>query len=80
MVLQFVVDTMGRVDPSSIHDLWASDKPRPEGIFRQEYESFVEASRRALVMDEFEPAKIGGCKISAPSDMPFVYKLLIDGR
>ena len=75
VVMQFLIDTTGHVDPASIHDVWPDNKPRPEGIYLQEYDKFVEATRRALVQYEFEPARVGECKIRTMGEMSFVYKL-----
>ena len=61
VIMQFVVDSTGRVDPESIHDEWRSDHQRPRGELGDHYRAFVRAIRRALLDARYEPARIGSC-------------------
>jgi hypothetical protein len=75
VILTFIVDSTGRVDESTIHDVWPPDKPRLRGHALDEYNSFVEASTAALRRMEFVPASIGGCPVRQLVQMPFAYGL-----
>ncbi|HEX5410209.1 MAG TPA: hypothetical protein VFW89_10600 [Gemmatimonadaceae bacterium] len=72
--LQFVVDTLGHADPSSIHDIWYSSKPRLTGRLGEFYTEFVNAARTALVRWTFFPARVGGCLAATVVEQEFIYK------
>jgi hypothetical protein len=75
LLLQFIVDTTGLADLSTVKDLWPSSRPRPSGQTRQYYESFRRAIVRALPDARFKPARIGGCKVRQLVQMPFGFDL-----
>ena len=65
MFLRFQVDTTGRVDMKSVHDVWPEDHPRPRGDLGDFYRAFVAAVRRSLDDATFTPARIGGCAVKS---------------
>ena len=75
LIMQFLVDTMGRVVDSTIRDVWPKDKPRLTGHELSQYTSFLRATTSALRRMEFEPASIGGCRVKQLAEMPFVFGL-----
>jgi hypothetical protein len=42
ILLGFIVDTTGHAEPSTVHELWPKDKPRPTGRDLEAYKSFLE--------------------------------------
>ena len=75
ILLNFIVDTTGRAEPWTIHDLWPKEKPRPTGWDLEAYEGFLNETERALREMEFYPARIGGCPVKQLVQMPFVFRL-----
>lgn len=75
ILLQFIVDTTGHAEPSTVHDLWPKEKPRPTGHDLDAYQSFLDETKRALLEIEFYPAKIGGCSVKQLVQMPFNFVL-----
>lgn len=75
VLLQFIVDTAGRADLSTVKDLWPPSRPRLTGQKRQYYESFRRAIVRALPDARFKPARIGGCRVRQLVQMPFGFTL-----
>jgi TonB family protein len=62
-VLEFTIDTAGRVDPASIR-LVSSTDPR-----------FAAASRQALSQIEFQPARVDGRRVQSIVQMPFMFNI-----
>lgn len=60
---QFVVDTLGRVEPGSVR------------ILESTHENFSQAVRDALVRARFVPAEAGGRKVRQLVEQPFNFKL-----
>ena len=75
LTLRFVVDTTGRVDMSSVRDVWPSGRPRYTGALGVYYDEFVRAATRALEDARYTPAEIGGCRVSSLVMQPFRFKL-----
>ena len=73
--LQFVVDTTGRADASTIRDVWVSDKPRPTGALGRSYSEFVQTATNAVTRATFHPAVIGGCKMPHLVEVPFTFRV-----
>lgn len=59
----FVVDTNGRVDPSTIRDLWPADRPRLKGLAGNTYDRFIESATEAIQRARFTPAEVAGCRV-----------------
>lgn len=60
---QFVVDTLGHVEPTSVR------------ILESTHEGFSQAVRNALVRARFVPAEAGGRKVRQLVEQPFSFKL-----
>ncbi|HET7563982.1 MAG TPA: hypothetical protein VFJ96_03225 [Gemmatimonadaceae bacterium] len=75
LVLQFIVDWTGRVDTSTVRDVWPANRPRLTGEMGRYYQALVNAVRAALPDARFEPARIDGCPVSQLVQMPFAFKM-----
>lgn len=73
--MQFVVDTNGRADRSTIHDMWPATRPRLTGSSHDYYAAFVKAARRAIETAQFVPATIGGCRVRQLIQEPFTFDI-----
>ena len=63
VILEFIVDTLGAVDPSTIHDVWNSNKPRPQSELARYYAEFVRAVGKWIGKTAFTPARMGSCLV-----------------
>lgn len=63
VVARFTVDTLGRVDPSSV------------AIVQSTHDLFSRAVREALVQFRFKPAQVGSRKVAATAEMPFEFRI-----
>jgi protein TonB len=63
VVVQFTVDTTGRVDPASIR------------VLSSTHELFTRAVREALVQFRFMPARVGDRRVPALAEMPFEFQI-----
>jgi protein TonB len=63
VVVQFVVDTMGSVDPNSLH------------VLQSTHDLFTQAVRSALASFRFRPAEVGGRRTPALAEMPFEFRV-----
>jgi hypothetical protein len=75
LIMQFVVDTTGRAEMTTVRDLWPPSRPRLTGEMGRYYEAFRRAVVQSIARDRFEPARIGGCKVRQRVEMPFGFKL-----
>ena len=75
VLLQFVVDTSGRADMSTVKDLWPKNKPRPVDETAEFYREFRRAAERAIADARYIPAKIGGCPVRQTVQQPFNFAL-----
>jgi protein TonB len=73
LLVQFVVDTSGRADMSTFHDLWPSNKPRLTGELGDYYAQFVAAVRDYAEKAKFTPARVGACKLRQMVQMPIEF-------
>jgi hypothetical protein len=74
VLMQFVVDTNGRTEASTIQDLWPAGKPRLSGELRAAYDEFVHSVRVWETNLRFEPARIGPCAVKQQERQPLVFK------
>jgi protein TonB len=63
VIMQYIVDARGRVEPGSIKVLSTSHR------------LFADAVRRALLDARFRPAEVGGNRVRQLVEQPFVFKL-----
>ncbi|GJG87492.1 hypothetical protein tb265_26730 [Gemmatimonadetes bacterium T265] len=75
VTLQFVVDTTGRADLSTVRDLWPKDLPRLTGLVGDYYAQFVTAATDGVRRARFYPAEIAGCKVKQLVQLPFTWTL-----
>ena len=75
VLLQFVVDTLGRAVPSTVHDLWPASKPRLTGELGQYYQDFVHSVEQALPSWKFYPARIGSCPVRQIVQLPVAFEV-----
>ncbi|MGH7668054.1 MAG: hypothetical protein ACRENQ_01070 [Gemmatimonadaceae bacterium] len=59
----FVVDTVGLVDPSTIHEDWPAGVPPLEGDRGRYWREFVASVHSALATFHYAPAQLGGCPV-----------------
>lgn len=74
LLVSFVVDTNGRVDPSTVHDIWPEGQPRLTGDKGRYYDSFLEAIRDEIAHSTFSPARVGNCHVRQTVEQPFTFK------
>jgi protein TonB len=67
VLIRFVVDTLGRVDPASVTVVQAT------------HEQFANAARAALTGFRFRPAEVNGRRVRALAEMPFEF-LVASGK
>jgi hypothetical protein len=75
LIIQFIVDTTGHADMTTVKDLWPSSRPRLTGEMGEYYDAFRQAVVRSLPKTLFEPARLGGCKVKQLVQLPFGFKL-----
>ena len=75
VVLEFVVDSAGRVDTTTIRDPLENDPERPTGQAGEIYDEFVKSLRAWLPTAKYEPATIGGCAVSQLVQQPFTFSV-----
>lgn len=73
--MQFVVDTTGRADMSTVRDIWPAAKPQLTGTMHDYYIAFVQAARRGIESARYQPARIGGCAVRMLVQQPYDFGL-----
>lgn len=74
VTLDFVVDETGRVDSTTVREVWPDDEPRLGGELGQAYTAFVRAAREGLREARYEPATRGGCPMRWQARQSFHYR------
>ena len=75
IILEFQVDSTGRAIPGSIKEVWSPTKKRPTGRMLYAYNDFLDSVTRWLPTAEFEPARIGGCRVRQLVSEPFTFSI-----
>jgi hypothetical protein len=75
VVMDFLVDSSGHALPSSFKEVWPPTKTRPTGQMLAAYNDFLDSVTRWLPTAEFEPARIGGCKLTQLVREPFTFSI-----
>ena len=75
IILEFVVDSAGRVETNTVHDGWPADRPRLTGWSGSHYQAFVNTAKLALGSAHFDPARVGGCPVKQVVQWPFTFSL-----
>ena len=76
LILQYVVDSTGRVDSRSIRALWPAGKPRLSGYDGEAYEAFVRSARSWAARLRFEPSRIGSCPVRKVVRHPLTWNIV----
>jgi hypothetical protein len=75
LVLRFVVDENGVLDPATLYDEWPRELPPPTGLLKQYYREFVDAAKGAALKGKYRPALAGGCPMKQRVRLPFEFQL-----
>jgi hypothetical protein len=75
LLMQFVVDTTGRPDMSTLRDVWPADEPRLTDTLGDYYRDFVVSTRASLAGFHFIPALIGTCPVRQVVRQPFTFAI-----
>lgn len=73
VLLQFVVDSTGRVVANTIHDVWPTGRARDTGGRAERYDDFVSSAREWARTLRLEPARLGGCPVKQTVRAPLVF-------
>ena len=73
--VEFIVDTTGRADVTTIRDAWPSWRPRLTGRLGRFYDRFYSAAARSVADARFEPATVAGCKVRQLVVQPFSWEI-----
>ncbi|MGI8508058.1 MAG: hypothetical protein ACR2MQ_01895 [Gemmatimonadaceae bacterium] len=73
--MQFVVDTTGRADMSTVRDVWPAATPQLTGAMHEYYIAFVQAARATIESTRYQPARIGGCAVRMLVHQPYFFGL-----
>jgi hypothetical protein len=68
-----VVDTNGRVDSTTIHDLWTPGVPRLTGELERYYNDFLRSTTTWVKRIQFSPARRGSCPVRQIVQFPFEF-------
>lgn len=80
IVMEAIIDTAGRSEPSSVHDLWPSLLPRLQGRDAVYYRAFVRAATDAVLAAVYSPGRIGGCPVRVRVQIPINFTTGHDAR
>lgn len=75
VMMEFVVDTTGRADAETIHDVWPRERPRLTGALGAHYQELVRTARNMVLSTRFAPSEVGGCKVRQVVQQPFSWDL-----
>jgi hypothetical protein len=74
VLTEFLVDSAGRADASTIRELWPKNKPYPAGFSTAEHEAFVgSVVEWEMHLARFEPARVGGCAVKQIVQLPIKF-------
>src|SRR5579862_709637 len=72
VMVGFVVDENGRVDPATVVADWPASLPRV-GDLADDYYAFIAAVKASLASSTFAPRRVGGCAVLSVVHQPFVF-------
>jgi hypothetical protein len=75
VMMEFAVDTTGRADPATIHDVWPKERPRLTGALGAHYQELVRTARHTILATRFAPGAVGGCKFRQVVQQPFSWDI-----
>jgi hypothetical protein len=73
VLLQFVIDSTGRVEPETISDPWPADTPQPSGYSAADYDDFARSAKSWIKDYRFSPARIGPCLVRQAAQIPLKF-------
>lgn len=71
VLMEFAVDTLGRADTLTMHDVWPAGRPRLTGKKASYYGELVATARYMASHATYTPATTGGCKVRQVVQQPF---------
>lgn len=74
VILRFVIDSAGRVEPESVREVWPETMPRLTGELAAYYDDFLRSTMRSVRRARYEPARIGGCPVRQLVQQAFAFK------
>ncbi len=74
VVMQFVVDTVGGIDPASIRDLRSEPSESATNASARAYLEFLRSVRLAIESARYAPARAGGCLVPALVQQRFEFR------
>ena len=75
VILEFIVDSTGRVKMNTIRDTWPANRPRLIGEKAEFYQAFLDAAKWSLSSARYEPATLGGCPVPQLVQLPITFSL-----
>ena len=75
VLLSFIVNQDGHVDPRTIVAEWPAELPRLTGTLAASYNSFVDAAKASVASATFAPRTVAGCPVSSLVKAPFSFCL-----
>ena len=75
LVMEAIIDTLGRAEAGSVRDLWPAGYPRFKGSQEAAYEAFVAAARQTVLRARFTPGRIMGCAVRVRVQIPFNFQV-----
>jgi hypothetical protein len=73
VLTRFLVDSAGRVDASTIRELWPANKPRLTGYEADAHGRFVESVIRWERQLRLDPRRVGGCAVKQLAILPMKF-------
>jgi len=80
LLMEMVVDTLGRPEIQSIRDAAPLDTPRATPQELQDHQAFVAAARATLTGSRYTPGRIGGCAVRVRVEIPLNFTIVGPGR
>jgi hypothetical protein len=73
--LAFVIQKSGRVDMSTLREVFGPGEKKPSGELRTFYVDFLQAVKHGLSSAQYQPATIAGCPVNQTVEQFFSFKL-----
>jgi hypothetical protein len=75
LVVEFLVDSTGRVTPGTVKEVWDPKWQRPKGELLTYYNQFLRSVLDWVPRATFEPARVGGCPVPQLVQEPFTFTI-----
>jgi hypothetical protein len=70
----WVIDSTGRVDMTTVREIWPENEPQPTGSRTRFEEASVKSIMDYFSRARFEPMRIGGCRVRQPTMLKFQFQ------